>query len=166
MKILVVSDTHANLPFLQKVWLAHQDADMVFHLGDNFSDPDLLPMPVTPEKLYRVPGYHCPEGASEPVALLINLPGGKIALVHGLGSLPANLRAGANLILHGHTHQPQIETATKIPTVNPGHLKAARDRGFLAGYAILTITSGSLKVDLRYLEGDVYQTQILPWGTF
>ncbi len=133
MKIVVISDTHGDISWFDKMKPVFDSADCVFHLGDNVSDArrleDKLVCP-----LYCVKG-NCDVGSDCESEILQNVCGVNILAVHGnryrvdndLYALSADARSkDADICLYGHTHVPDITNFYGIWFVNPGSLTRPR----------------------------------------
>lgn len=160
MRIAVMSDTHSNIKLFQEMIDFSADELNVkafWHLGDSYDDCDRVDL--RGRYIVRVPGVDHPGYRDQTIesSILIPFDPFKFFLIHD----PADARgikfAESNVILHGHTHKPEcsIDQRGRL-TLNPGHLKSRRDRGFDASFMVLTIHSGLLVVEhyLSTLECD------------
>lgn len=131
MKILVLSDTHCEpgeeLP--AAVLAAAATADLIIHAGD-------LVHPGVVDAL-RAAGTAAVEAvagnmdsaaaaAQYPAKKLLTLGRFRVGITHGSGA-PAGVGAralgmfpGADVVIHGHTHQPVIEDSFGTLLLNPG----------------------------------------------
>lgn len=136
MRIAVISDTHDWLPPGLPPRLA--GADEIWHLGD-VCDPDTL---VELERLGKP--LHVVLGNNEchnhwPLELRLERAGRKFYLTH---IPPARAPAGAEVVLHGHTHVPRDETdECGVRWLNPGCISRPK-RGTPAGFAWLLLEPG------------------------
>ena len=154
MRILVVSDTHGNLKLFQSVVdfaTKEQNISAIWHLGDNYDDCDTVNL--NGKYVVRVPGIWHPgynDGTLDS-SLVIPYDPFNFLLLHDPADAKGMILVDSNVILHGHTHKFRCEVDYSGRLfINPGHLKARRDRGYDASFVILTIESGLLIVD-QYL---------------
>ena len=161
MNCLVVSDTHGRLTLLDRCLEQYcsTSIDLVLHLGDNYSDI---------QRIYDqgfncmgVPGTWCEAYQNTMIdnRRIEVFEGWRCLLTHpptvDCQDLPEDLNPEQvcldkeiDLMLHGHTHQPAIYSLGDVCCINPGHLKAAYDRGFAASYAHLEISQRSLVIQI------------------
>lgn len=131
MKILVLSDSHGVLSFMQRCVESLQP-DAVIHLGDMVRDADNLAEQYPGLRFYQVAGNcdSCRVPPDYPEVRLENFAGVRVFMTHGhrhgvktfLSKLIADgQQCGANVILYGHTHVAdcrRIEDGTWV--MNPG----------------------------------------------
>ena len=131
MRVLVVSDSHSGLSYM-RAWARHLKPQVIIHLGDYFDDGQVLASDWPGSRLIQVPG-NCdlyrmfPE---EPEIRVVKLENVCVYLTHGhrhgVKSSPAGLvvearKAGADVALFGHTHQPVCwQTEDGMWVMNPG----------------------------------------------
>ena len=152
MRILVISDSHGNVPLALQVCDMAETFDALFHLGDGGDDAELLVHSLD-VKVMHVAG-NCDVGSASPRELLLECEGKKLLLMHGdacgvksgLGLLEKRAReAGADAVLFGHTHRATVITLSGILAVNPGTLmRTAQKKSF----AILEITPAGISAQL------------------
>jgi putative phosphoesterase len=136
MRIAVISDTHDRVPagLLQQL----AAADEIWHLGD-VCDPETL---AEFEALGKP--LHVVLGNNEwhdlwPMEIRLERAGHRFHLIH---IAPTRAPAGAEHVLHGHTHVPRDETdAGGVRWLNPGCITRPRG-GSVAGFAWLTLREG------------------------
>ena len=153
MRILVMSDTHGNLPLALQACDMAGTFDALFHLGDGDDDAGLLAHALDIEVIH-VAG-NCDIGSASPRELLLECEGKKLLLVHGdacgvkggLGMLEKRAReTGADAVLFGHTHRATVTSLSGILAVNPGTLmRNAQQKSF----AILEITPAGISAQLH-----------------
>ncbi len=145
MRIAVLSDTHGNLSWAEKLMPMFDSVDAVIHLGDCVGDAKRL------EEMIKCPIYYiagnCDIMSNEPRVLVKHFNGVKIFAVHGdrysvdrdLLALSAAAREqDAEICLYGHTHIPDITPYYGVWFVNPGSM--SRPRGMAKrSYAIIEI---------------------------
>lgn len=127
MKIGVISDTHGYFnPF---ILIKFYDVDLILHAGD------IGKMSVL-HKLGEIAPTEAVYGNTDPdvirelteEAKIMELCGYKIALCHGAGSyhdiierLHTRFKAEkADIVIYGHTHEPDAKTVDGIYFFNPG----------------------------------------------
>lgn len=115
MKILVLSDSHSGLSFMQYAYEKVRP-DMVIHLGDYFDDAESLKERFPDIRLQQVPG-NCDlyrQFTPQPEIRIISPWGIRIYMTHGhrhgvksgLYHLAQSAReASAAIVLYGHTHE-------------------------------------------------------------
>ncbi len=167
MRICIISDVHGELDNVKLLIdkLRRENIDMVIYLGDDYGDVDLIEREGF--KLIRVPGvyeeiYKKPE---IPNRRIENIEGWRILLTHTetkhQNDLPADpdpqellSKGEIDILLHGHTHIPKVEVRGRQLIVNPGHLKKSDKKGYPATYAIMDITSESIRIEIKELFTD------------
>ena len=137
-KILVLSDTHANISALEKLTNIMAESDMIFHLGDH--QKDILLFKEFQDKIYSVKG-NCDGGGSDQIIQVENL---KILLTHGdkygvkndLYNLFLKAKElGVDVVFYGHTHDACIMNEQGIYLINPGALKGFFQKSYC--YAVV-----------------------------
>ncbi len=171
MKVLICSDSHGNMSFIQTMYrVAQQEkVDLVIHCGDNYEDAEYFVEHKMP--CVRVPGTWSDYYQNSMIdnrrietfegwnCLLSHTP---TVDSHDLPSDPDPQvwfeSKNINIMFHGHTHKPEIErlSPTRI-RVNPGHIKADHDRGYPASYAIMTCSSSLCHIQII----DVYTQELI-----
>lgn len=146
MKIIVVSDSHGNLPALKRV-ICDYHADMYIHLGDGERELNTVCL-LNPDKdIFHVCG-NCDFASLSEDELLIS-PDDKnvIFAVHGhlhnvkysLEQLKSTARKkGANIVLYGHTHSRHNEYDDGMYIINPGSVSIPRD-GNKPSFAVIEL---------------------------
>ncbi|HOP11990.1 MAG TPA: YfcE family phosphodiesterase [Oscillospiraceae bacterium] len=153
MKIVVMSDSHGNAETVEKVIAGNPDTDGFYHLGDGWRDfaftavePGVFKVDII---RIGVKG-NCDMGCELPHKDVRTLEGVKIAAAHGedfhglSGAVLFGAKEKAKVVLHGHTHIPNIEFVNGVWVVCPGTLKY----GGVQTYAVLEIRDGTVKPDL------------------
>ncbi len=137
MRIAVLSDTHLSRPdsWLQDLYDRHlAAADVLLHCGDFTGIAVLETLRIHP-RFYGVCG-NCDgwDTASElPEALVVDLEGLRVALIHGYGfqrplgkSLAKVFSGRAELVCYGHTHVFADEEYDGVRALNPGSARHSR----------------------------------------
>jgi len=144
MKIGVISDTHDNLPKIEKAvdFFNREKEEFVFHAGDFIA-------PFTVDKLKALSCdwsgvFGNNDGEKDGLArksenrikegpLRTQLQGKSITLIHDINALDLK-KEKAILVLAGHTHKPEIIKQDSKLIVNPGECS-----GWLSGRATVSI---------------------------
>lgn len=139
MKIVVVSDTHDNLPNFKKVctWAGKEGVDLLIHCGDvtRVSTWEEATAPFSGD--FRIVLGNADKGFSWNLKKKekgfegkvfskygeVEVEGGKIGFTH----FPEFARDLAckgehSIVFHGHTHKPWIKKRKGVRLVNPGNL--------------------------------------------
>jgi hypothetical protein len=156
MRILVISDSHGNVPLALQACDMAGTFDALFHLGDGAEDAEILAHALD-VKVVHVAG-NCDIGSASPRELLLGCEGKKLLLMHGdaygvksgLGKLEKRAgEAGVDAVLFGHTHRATVTTLSGILAVNPGTLtRTAQQKSF----AILEITPAGISAQLYDID--------------
>lgn len=160
MLLGVLSDTHGNreLLFMAADRLVALGASLLIHLGDNYADGELLALGGYPVRM--VPGLWCKEyhDARVPNRIDEEIGGVWVVAAHAETDL-RDSDAEAGLVLHGHTHRARADLTPGGLVVNPGHLKAPRDRGERASYAAVRLDEATITATIHELDGAVRLTR-------
>ncbi|MDP8231717.1 MAG: YfcE family phosphodiesterase [Candidatus Zophobacter franzmannii] len=153
MKILIASDTHGNIEFLNSVIKRESDSDALLHLGDNWEDVDAIKQSIKGWELYRVPGNYHPGLVNRTLNRIekFEMSGKVFKLVHDLQQL--GNQKSCDFILFGHTHVAFCEEIKGIIYLNPGHLKRETDRGQTAAYGVLTLKEDIMIYENKRFDG-------------
>lgn len=114
MRILILSDSHAGLSFMRRC-VEKVKPDAVVHLGDYYDDGQTLAEENPHLVVHQVPGNCDRNRCRLNTAEILNYPigGVRFYMTHGhrhfvksgIGGLLADARrAGAQVVLYGHTH--------------------------------------------------------------
>ena len=155
MRIGVLSDTHDNIPKLEKAvkFFNKRKVGFVFHAGD-FVAPFTVRVLKKLDCDWRgVFGNNDGEekgliliskGRIQQGPLRLELEGKQISLVHDLNQINTK-REAADLIIFGHTHKPQVSRQKTKLLVNPGECG-----GWLTGKStVALIDLGSLSATIH-----------------
>lgn len=157
MKILVLSDSHSALSFMNYC-VRKLKPDALIHLGDYYDDAQALRDQFPEIPLCQVPGncdrYRYPPGVLE--IQLVTMDGVRLYLTHGhrhhvkydTSALLADARkAGAHAALYGHTHVADCRQETDgLWVLNPGSC------GYFGGSAGLIETRAGKILSCRVLR--------------
>ena len=156
MRILVMSDSHGNIPLALQACDMAGNIDALFHLGDGGDDAGILAHALN-IKVIHVAG-NCDIGSDSSRELLMECEGKKLLLFHGdaygvksgLSMLEKRAcEAGVDAVLFGHTHRASITTFSGILAVNPGTLmRTAQQKSF----AILEINPSGISAHLYNID--------------
>lgn len=135
MRIAVISDTHDKVPL--KLPQALRGADEIWHLGDVCDPAVLVEFEQLGPPLTVVRG-NC-DDHPWPLTRELRREGVVCWLEH---IPPSRVKAGAQVVLHGHTHVPRDETDERgVRWLNPGCVTRP-NRGAPASYAWLELAEG------------------------
>lgn len=131
MKILVLSDSHSILGFMQDCVEATQP-DVIIHLGDYVSDGQFIAEQYPGIRFYQVAG-NCDRyrvSSDFPEVMLLDFSGVRIFFthghLHGVKLYPDKLildgrMRGADVVLYGHTHEADCSQMDDgMWVLNPG----------------------------------------------
>ena len=154
MKILVLSDSHGELRYMQRA-VALEQPDVVVHLGDCSPDCERLRACFPKLTMYSLPG-NC-DGATKLAPVVTASIGGKrFLMTHGhrhnvkFGLIRLALDGEAqeaDVVLYGHTHVRLCEQRGRMWMLNPGSCRAR------LSYGVVTIADGIVACRLNP-EGD------------
>ncbi|MCK4353359.1 YfcE family phosphodiesterase [candidate division WOR-3 bacterium] len=159
MKVGVLSDSHKNVEFVEKVigWFKKQEVEKIIHLGDDYDDADTVKHP----EVIKIPGVFSEhyKNPDIPNRLIFEFEGWKVLITHTREShkndLPKDLKPEkvikskeAEIILYGHTHIPKIERQGGIIYINPGHLQESDKKGYPPSFALLDFEKGMLRAKI------------------
>jgi len=159
MKLLVISDTHGEMPLDMK----QIGFDAVIHAGDigNISFYGALNSAAGEKNLYAVCGNtdfmlseHLPDTISAEIG------GIKFFIVHNLTAphriLPANESAmkenRSEIVVFGHTHTPAVEERNGTIFINPGSLGKAGLTGRRSFATAETDETGKVSVEISDID--------------
>lgn len=154
MNIGILSDTHDNLPKIEKaVGLFNRNkVDFVLHAGDfvaPFTIPKLKKLKCDWQGVFgnndgeRNGLVRISEGRIKDGPLRIKLEGKKIILTHDINAIDPSSEE-AEVIIFGHTHKPEIKELNSRLIINPGECG-----GWLSGSSTVAI------LDLASLSGRI-----------
>lgn len=139
MKVGIISDTHDNLPLVDKAIerLNKEDVEVVLHAGDYVAPFTVLRFQQLKARLIGVFGNN--DGDHEYLKKRfsdvkeaeirgnfaeVNIDGLKIALLHDEGELFQSLVNVQcyDVVVHGHTHEARVYKKGKTIIINPGEV--------------------------------------------
>lgn len=159
MRILVVSDSHRYHDNLE-IAIEKVMPDKIFHAGDAQGGEDYIEA-ICDCPLEIVRG-NCDYGSYLPDYVVLEVGHHVVLLTHGhlhgagygTGELASFARLkGADVIIYGHTHVPQITYEDDITIINPGSISFPRQDGRKPSYLVIDVDPvGELHYKLCYLE--------------
>jgi putative phosphoesterase len=160
MKILIVSDTHRKILYLEEVLGQVGAIDALIHLGD-----------VEGQEEYIRTKLDCPAyivcGNNDffsnlPRELELELGGHRILLTHGhyyrVSMTTALLKDEAiarncDIVMYGHTHKPEVRRESGVTLVNPGSLAYPRQENRKPSFILMEIDrKQEVHYTINYLE--------------
>jgi len=164
MKIAIISDTHDNVPNLEKAlaWMKENNIEQLIHCGD-LCAPSILIKTLAPNFSGAI---HMVFGNVEDRELTFakakdfsnvkhygdlgetEIGGKRIAFIHYPEKAKELAESGKyDLVFYGHNHKPWEETVGNCRLVNPGTLAGLFNKATFAVYDIATD-----KLELKILE--------------
>lgn len=142
-----MSDTHGLLRPEAERGLA--GVDHIIHAGD-IGRPEIVDglRRIAPVTAIRGNVDNGEWAREYPDTKLVRLAGKSIYVLHDLKTLQADLGAGIDVIVSGHSHVPKIDTVGGVLYLNPG---SAGPRRFK-----LPITLATLEVSLEGMRPDIH----------
>lgn len=146
MKILVLSDSHGEMRYMEQAVFA-ETPDYIVHLGDKQRDGEALQKKFCRIPYIGVPG-NCDFAGTEESVLVCELGGIRFLITHGhvhavkYGLLRLGLaaaEAGASVALYGHTHRAAHDMFEAVHLFNPGAAGGGEP-----SYGVVEIIDGSL----------------------
>ena len=154
MKILVMSDVHGMIRLAERMIDREQPDEVVF-CGDGLRDVE------ESAKFLKNIRFHCVQGNCDffgnSESLFITLGGKNIFITHGhrfhvkmevevnyitLRSHAAGM--GADIVLFGHTHKPELIYMSGMVMMNPGAVQEGK-------YGVIELNGDSIQPELRKL---------------
>lgn len=149
-KVGVISDTHSLLR--ESAIQALQGVHQILHVGD-VCEPGIL------EELQKIAPLHTVRGNCDygkwanslPITETVEIAGCWIYMIHNLQQLDIQPSGQFQVVLHGHTHMPDIQQKGDVLYFNPG---SAGPRRFTKPISIgfLEIENGVPKASWEHLE--------------
>lgn len=145
-RLLVLSDTHGNVPLAVRAAEIVSTVDEIIHLGDHFDDALILE-DILGRPLIKIPG-NCDYEPRISRELTLTFAGITFFITHGdrygvksgLDRIRRRgIETGSSAIIFGHTHTPLIDQEGDILLINPGCL--IKDHPPTA--ALITINAGT-----------------------
>ena len=154
IKICVFSDSHGSSSGMIRA-LGQESPGLCFFLGDGERDLEEVRSRFPSLAVYAVRG-NCDLRSRLPVFISCSVEGVGIYACHGhmyevktdhaLTLLKGTARrAGAGIVLYGHTHEARLENSDGLTIMNPGSI----GRGRRPGYGLITIDRNTADCCLR-----------------
>ncbi len=152
MKLLIVSDVHGDVDSLSDT-VSLERPDTVIFCGDGVRDVDFVSRRFPAVGFVSVVG-NCDIFSDAPVSLSLKYGSASIFVTHGHKymakqtdsiMLAAAARAGANILLYGHTHRAVNSEKKEIHVLNPGSLAYGRS------YGVITTDTSGFECELKRL---------------
>jgi uncharacterized protein len=151
-RIGIISDTHGLLRPEAERGLT--GVDHIIHAGD-IGRPEIV------DALRRIAPVTAIRGNVDsgewahhyPDTKLLRLAGKSIYVLHDLKTLQADLSAGIDVIVSGHSHMPKIDRVGGVLYLNPGSAGPRRFKLPIA-LATLEITPEGMRPEIHDLGGD------------
>jgi putative phosphoesterase len=162
MKVGIVSDTHRNKELLSTVvtWMEkNQRIAMLYHLGDDYNDVTELSDRYL--EITQIPGIYDPKylDGSLPATLTETVMGLRILLIHSIEKdMTPQMKQNSDIILHGHTHKPEMKLVDGLLYMNPGHLKSPKDKNTPASFGILDIQDKNIAATIFGIDYKVIES--------
>lgn len=160
MKLLILSDSHGDLPVLRDVLQRENDADAVIFLGDGLRDMEQIQDENPALKIYSVRG-NCDFASFAPSEALGAFGGMLVFYTHGngyeakLSLTPLRTAArerGAEIVLFGHTHLPYYAYEDGLYMFNPGSVSMGSR---CPSYGLMEINGGKVRFEHRDVKPPV-----------
>ena len=150
MRILVISDSHGGVRNVHYALESHKNAKHVFFLGDHVRDIESV-KEYHPDRIFHIVHGNCDYNSMLPSVDSVVLGGKKIVYTHGhnfavksgttvLSTM--SKKAGADIVLYGHTHIAKTSYENGLYLVNPGSIAASREGG--NSYAVIDIEQNGI----------------------
>ena len=159
MRILVVSDSHKRETNLYAV-AQKVEPDKIFHLGDaEGREDEIAYMTGVPIECVR---GNCDGWSSLPADVIMTVGDRVMLLTHGhlhgvnygMEELVAYAKEkGADTVLYGHTHIPELAEIDGITIMNPGSISLPRQPGRVPSYGVINVREdGHCDLAIRYYD--------------
>lgn len=162
--LTIVGDTHGrdDARLSGPVLAAVRDADAVVHTGDFLTRSVLQRFREESTVLHAVAGNNDSKEvrACLPAVNVFEAEGLRIVVVHGhehtrTGVIMLARQETADLVIVGHSHNPQFVTTDAVPVLNPGSYAVPRQ--FRAAFATIHGTDSGVEGQLIDPDGDVFE---------
>ena len=157
MRILVVSDTHNKHEYLDMA-IEEVQPDRIFHLGDG--DGCEIYMEAVAGCPVEIVRGNCDFASILPAEVVMRVGAHVVMLTHGhyyqvnYGTeelIEAAREKGADVVMYGHTHVPEISEHHGVLVINPGSISYPRQRGKEPSYAVVEVDEkGEFSSEIQY----------------
>lgn len=151
MKIGIISDTHHNSEYTEKVAKHLVDVEQVkkiYHLGDEWEDIPYAERAGVP--VITVPGIYAEQykDPAIPNKVTERTSHVKSILTHDIDDLTEDDIKEHDVILHGHTHSYELKCTLGKLYINPGHLKDEYHKGRIATFCVMKVGEKGIKAKI------------------
>jgi putative phosphoesterase len=142
-----------------------EDVCLIIHLGDDYEDTEVFGE-FDIDSVIRVPGVYDAEYSDRtiPHRSIEDISGWRVMVSHTPVShsndFPEDLkpeevcaRREIDVLLHGHTHTPDVSVREGILHFNPGHLKPEDKKGHPPSFGVLEFTPERVEAKILGLTG-------------
>lgn len=166
--LVVVGDTHgtASANLEGQVLAAVERADVVLHTGDFLTESVLEEFEEVSRRFVAVHGNNDSSEvcARVPAQVTVSELGVTVVMVHGNNHSHTGLEmlgreVGADVVVFGHSHSPQIVDTGEVYLFNPGSYAVPRQ--FRPAYGIIEKEGGRVRGRLCGLDGDPFSEFVL-----
>lgn len=157
MRILVVSDTHNKHEYLDMA-IEEVQPDRIFHLGDG--DGCEIYMEAVAGCPVEIVRGNCDFASTLPAEVVMRVGAHVVMLTHGhyyqvnYGTeelIEAAREKGADVVMYGHTHVPEISEHHGVLVINLGSISYPRQRGKEPSYAVVEVDEkGEFSSEIQY----------------
>jgi predicted phosphodiesterase len=138
---------------MRQALLQEADSTHIFHLGDFETDLDEQLEMISNKIVFKVPGIYEDSFLHDPKSRIIKVQIGKWDFL--LSHLPLlQNESDTDFILYGHTHALDCREVKGITHINPGHLKAANDRGRECSYLTAEVEDNRIGFTWKNLNNE------------
>lgn len=154
MKVGVLSDTHAHRHDELPDWIreAFRGVACILHAGD-IEDPGFLKHLAAIAPVHAVRGNMDRHAGDLPSFLFLKLGGGYAVMAHRFDEALRHLDREVILLVHGHTHIPEMVQEEGYLILNPGSPFRPRG-GHEPSVAVLTIHDRTVRAEFKYSPSD------------
>lgn len=160
MKILIVSDSHGRVTYLERVIGKIGPIDLFIHLGD-VEDREEYIQNIVGCETAMISGnndYFTSLEREHTIqigkykALLTH--GHRYQVNYGTEAIrKIGMQRGVDIVMFGHTHKPYIDTTGPVTLINPGSISQPRQEGHIPTFIIMEIDSrGEAHYTLNYVR--------------
>lgn len=130
MRILVLSDIHGDSTSAMNAIADQPTANTILFLGDGIGVIDKM-MDLYPQKTFYSVAGNCDFSSIEPTTRILELGGKRILMTHGheyhvkfgiSNAVNTAKRNCCDILLYGHTHNPETHYDDGLYVMNPGSL--------------------------------------------
>ncbi len=162
MKVLVFSDSHANIKNMKKaINMFENEIQAIIHLGDYVEDIEKCKKKYKDKLFLQVAGNN--DFTNIPNEKIVDINGHKVFLTHGheynvyfgIDRLYYRLNEiGVNIALYGHTHKPLVFFEDDFLILNPGSISFPR------GFSVCTFLIMEFLDDISYKFYGIFEDGI------